>query len=123
MVGFVSWAGLLFLCNVTGALLVSDRLHPTGQTIDMIMSGGAPWSAFVAVALAAPLCEEVLFRGVLLSVYEEHTSIHAVWMVALLFATMHLNVVQVLGALFLGLIAGWCTGRARSGLECLFISA
>lgn len=114
LIGFLSWAGFLFLCNLTGALLVSLCLRPTGQTIDAMVSGGAPWSAFIAVALAAPLCEEVLFRGALLSAYEERTNIHAVWMIALLFATMHLNVVQVLGALFLGLVAGWVVYHTRS---------
>ena len=75
---------------------------------------GAPWLVFLGVALVAPLCEEALNRGILLSAYEKRVGVHAIWLVGILFAFLHPSFEQVLGALFVGTVAGWVVYRTRS---------
>ena len=53
-------------------------------------------------------------RGVLLSVYEERFAARAIWMVGILFALLHPSIDQALGALFVGIVAGWVVYRTRS---------
>lgn len=114
LVGLLSWAGFVFCSNLTTLLLVSLQLPGAGQAPVAAGSGGTPWALLVLVVAVAPLCEELLFRGVLLHAYEPRVGAHAIWLVALLFALVHLSVDQVLGALFVGLIAGWVVYQTRS---------
>jgi membrane protease YdiL (CAAX protease family) len=114
LVGLLGWAVFVFFSNLTTALLAT--LHPiaANQPTNVVSGGGALWPLFFGVAVVAPLCEEALFRGVMLSTYEERFGIHAIWLVGILFAAVHQSIDQVLGALFIGLLAGWVVYRTRS---------
>ncbi|NTU79384.1 MAG: CPBP family intramembrane metalloprotease [Chloroflexales bacterium] len=114
LVGLLSWAGFAFCSSLTTALLASLQLPGPSQAAVAAGSSDTPWAFLVMVVAVAPLCEELLFRGVLLHAYELRVGAHAIWLVALLFALVHLSVEQMLGAFFVGLIAGWVVYRTRS---------
>ncbi len=114
LVGLVSWPVFTFLSTLGQVLvgLVSPARLADATTI--VSQPGSPWIAFVGLALVAPMCEEALCRGVLLSVYEERFAARAVWLVGILFALLHPSLDQALGALFVGSVAGWVVSRTRS---------
>jgi hypothetical protein len=114
VLGLACWPIFVFLSTLTQGLMAVINPVPAGGSTAVASQGGSPWIGFLGVALVAPLCEELLFRGVLLSTYEKRFAAHAVWLVAILFAFLHPSFDQVLGALFVGTVAGWLVYRTRS---------
>ena len=81
------------------------------------LKGLAWWSAIVAIVLAAPIGEELLFRGYLVSRLSASKlgTTGAIWVSSLLFALAHLNY-PLLGMAFIGgLGAALALVRIRSG--------
>lgn len=65
------------------------------------------WTS-MAVAVAAPLIEEFLLRGIMLRGMLKHTSpINAIHYSAFFFALIHMNLSQAVGAFIFGLFIGW----------------
>jgi membrane protease YdiL (CAAX protease family) len=65
--------------------------------------------------IAAPLLEEMLFRGVILrSFLQQYSRTGSILWTSLLFAIAHLNVYQFFTALLLGVVLGWLYERTRS---------
>jgi membrane protease YdiL (CAAX protease family) len=70
---------------------------------------------FLAMAVAAPLCEEPLFRGVIQRAYEEHrTTSSAIAIAALMFAFWHFQLSGLWGLLLVGFILGYVAWRSGS---------
>lgn len=69
---------------------------------------------FAAMALAAPLCEEIFFRGYLLSAYESKGARLSLWAVALLFAFFHLRLQGLLALLPLALALTFLAQKSGS---------
>ena len=92
------------------------------KIFDDLFSGrrGLVW-ALLLVVVAAPLAEELLFRGVILHGFLARYPLHvAVFAAALLFAFIHLNPWQFFGALAWGVVAGWWVARTGSLWPCVF---
>ena len=71
-------------------------------------------SLFLIVVLA-PLLEELLFRGVVLHGFlKNYKPGHAIVSSALVFAIIHGNLAQGLGAFFIGLVIGWIYWKTNS---------
>ena len=69
----------------------------------------------VAAATVAPFCEEVAFRGWLLTALRtRHSTSAAVVLSGLLFAVMHLDPVRFSALVTLGVLYGWLTWRSGS---------
>lgn len=66
------------------------------------------------VSLSAGICEEILFRGMLLSSYERLGKLHAILLTGILFGLMHLNIQNLLGPIFLGILFGYLTIKTNS---------
>jgi membrane protease YdiL (CAAX protease family) len=103
-------AGIL----VGGALAYVATLYPASSPLDV--SKLRPWMIFVYFVLAAPVQEELIFRGLLQTTMARAVSapgsfwgVHfPVVFVAALFGAIHLDsgIVVAVGAVLLGLIAG-----------------
>lgn len=59
------------------------------------------------VAGSAGLCEEILFRGLILRGYEKLGMWKSITFTATLFAMLHMNIQNILGPLFLGILLGY----------------
>ena len=74
--------------------------------------------SFLAAVIAAPILEELLFRGIILDgMLKRYSPAKAILLSAMLFGLIHINPVQVVNAFFLGLLFGWVywkTGSLRS---------
>lgn len=74
--------------------------------------------------IAAPVLEEMLFRGVILrSFLRQYSRTFAVLASAGLFALAHMNLYQTMTALAIGIMAGWLYERCRSLWPCILLHA
>ena len=80
--------------------------------------------AFVVTAFLAPVGEELIFRGVTISVMEEHLSFWIVNVVqAFLFGLYHMNLVQFLYAFAIGMVLGSVYKKYRNIKACILVHA
>ncbi|MDR1681368.1 MAG: CPBP family intramembrane metalloprotease [Prevotellaceae bacterium] len=78
--------------------------------------------SFVMVAVAAPVCEEWLCRGIIARGLLRHTTpAKAILWSAFIFALIHLNPWQAVPAFVIGLFLGYVYWKTRSLLPCIFI--
>jgi len=79
-----------------------------------------PIGAFFLLVIVAPVTEEILFRGMILrGLRTRFSALKAVVACAFLFACLHMNPWQFLGAFGLGLIFGWWLLRTNCLWLCL----
>jgi sodium transport system permease protein len=78
---------------------------------------GSQWQLVLVLVLLAPVCEELAFRGfVLTGLRQRFHPWTAILLSSLLFAVSHLNVFQFLPMFVLGVILGMIATRSRSVL-------
>ncbi len=78
------------------------------------------WGGILRIVIIAPVVEELIFRGVIMSGFtRNYNAVFAIFFSALLFALFHLNPWQFPAAFFLGLILGWIRIRTGSVLACI----
>ncbi|HET9445021.1 MAG TPA: CPBP family intramembrane glutamic endopeptidase [Steroidobacteraceae bacterium] len=74
--------------------------------------------------VAAPVLEEMLFRGVMLRAFlRQYSRTFAILWSATLFGVAHLNLYQMVTALAIGIVAGWLYERCRSLWPCILLHA
>lgn len=105
---FLGW-GILLLLSTSVVLSPLLELFP-----DQSDPGSGSW-ALCAVVVLAPFCEEVLCRGMLLQSLRQRYGVVIAWLLSsLFFGVIHLQPVQVINALIMGLILGFFALSARS---------
>lgn len=118
--GAGTWAAAQLLLH---ALFQTDVLPvPTSameefqaQLAALASEPGSALMLFAGVALAPAICEEALFRGVVLSALSRRLSARwAITIQAILFGVYHLNIYQALPATAVGLLLGAIALRSRS---------
>ena len=78
------------------------------------------WGGIVRIVIIAPVVEELIFRGVIMSGFiRNYRPFYAIFYSALLFALFHLNPWQFPAAFLLGLVLGWVRIRTGSILACI----
>lgn len=70
--------------------------------------------SFFVIAITPGICEEIMFRGTILSAYERKGKFKAVLISALLFGIFHFNLFNFAGPTFLGIILGVLTIKTNS---------
>lgn len=96
------------LTVIWDALLGILGLNAEGATI--IPHSRSELTAHIFLSAAMPaLCEEMLFRGWVLSAWENNGTRRAIWVSAALFALMHGNIYGLPAYVFVGLMAGYLT--------------
>ena len=113
---------LLFLMTLIGAgfaqiyVQLTHKPFPLQRVIPLIREvlQSSPVLAWVVVAMAIPVIEEILFRGLLLGAFQKWWgTTGAVAASAFLFACFHLQLFGFVQLFCLGLILGWA--RSKSG--------
>ncbi len=80
------------------------------------------WTTFVMMVVAAPLLEEILFRGIFLDGFlKNYSARKSIFWSSLFFAVAHMNPWQFIVAFVLGLLIGYVYLKTRSLLPCIFI--
>lgn len=81
-----------------------------------------PWGALVLLGVLIPICEELLFRGVILrSLLDRWGAWPAILVSALIFGAFHLHPVHGLIAFLLGIAAGWAMVATGSVLTAIAV--
>lgn len=74
----------------------------------------------VSAVILAPLCEELIFRGYLLGIYERYLGPNgSLWLVSILFAGLHLQLMGVFGLLPVSFLLTYVAMRGRSLITCI----
>ncbi|MFL6549140.1 MAG: CPBP family intramembrane glutamic endopeptidase [Povalibacter sp.] len=80
--------------------------------------------ALFFACVAAPVLEEMLFRGVILrSFLHQYSRTKAILWSSAIFGIAHLNVYQLATAFAIGIVAGWLYERCRSLWPCILLHA
>jgi uncharacterized protein len=78
------------------------------------------WGGILRIVIIAPIVEEIIFRGLIMSGFSRiYHPAFAIFFSALLFALFHLNPWQFAAAFSLGLVLGWIRIRTGSVLACI----
>lgn len=90
----------------------------SSQLLEGIMEN--PWS-FVSICLLAPLTEELVFRGAILTALRKSRCRpwFAIIMSALFFGIIHINPSQIPHSFLMGLLLGWIYVRTCSLIPCI----
>jgi membrane protease YdiL (CAAX protease family) len=116
----LAMSGLMILVSELDNLLrrIAGPPEAFDEAIFSLARGGV--AAAVALLIIAPLAEELLFRGLLLSGFaRNYGSRPAILYSALFFAAIHLNPYQFAGVFAAGLLLGWlriATGSVWPGV-------
>ena len=95
--------------------VILESLGLTLQNTEIIMNSTADLALAVLAMAALPgICEEMLFRGVVMKCYEGRGAKKAVIISALMFATLHGSVQGLPGQFLMGLVLGWIVMRSGS---------
>jgi membrane protease YdiL (CAAX protease family) len=71
--------------------------------------------AFFLMVIAAPILEELIFRGIILDgLLKKYSSTKSILISSLLFGLVHLNPWQFVTGLIIGIFSGWVYYRSRS---------
>lgn len=86
-----------------------------------IGNGFAAWKGILAVAVTAPIVEEIIFRGMILKGFLKHYSVRrSIILSALLFGLIHMNPWQFVTAFAAGIILGWWYVKTDSIITTIF---
>jgi sodium transport system permease protein len=101
--------------------LLSERQPLVGELLDPRSGPGSSWWQYLLVySILAALCEELAFRGFILSGLRRRLGPwSAILLSSLLFALYHMNVFQVVPTFLLGLVLGLLTTRSGSILPAM----
>jgi uncharacterized protein len=95
---------------------------PAPENLNQIISDmiQMPILAFVTIVVLAPLLAELLFRGIILDGYlKNYSPVNSILISAFLFALIHGNLAQGIGAFVMGIVMGLLYWRTKSLLLCI----
>lgn len=70
--------------------------------------------SFIAIVIAAPVIEELIFRGIILNgLLQKYSPVKSIIISSILFGIVHLNPWQFISALIIGFFSGWVYYRTR----------
>jgi len=99
-----------------------SSIVPAPENLKKIISDmiQMPILAFITIVVLAPLLEELLFRGIILDGYlKNYSPVNSILISAFLFALIHGNLAQGIGAFVMGIVMGLLYWRTKSLLLCI----
>ncbi len=119
----LAFAGLQFFLNEI-SLQLDQVIPPPTWFMEMFArlfdSDLGAWGGIVRIVIIAPVVEELIFRGAIMTGFSHnYKPFWAIFFSALLFALFHLNPWQFPATFLLGLILGWVRIRTGSVLACI----
>lgn len=104
----------LFIASLIELFNITSLFTGYNDSVRMLVNGNVVLST-VLVVLIAPVCEELLNRGIVYEKIKIHTSVLlANILQAAVFALMHGNILQILYAFILGLLLGYIYEKYKS---------
>ncbi len=114
---FVMCMGAVYMFNIVGMLvnwlISSFSGYFPSNPLDNIVDVEAIFISFLLTVVCAPLIEEAVFRGFMLSRTQRFGKRGAVWMTAICFGLVHMNLSQFFYAVATGVVFGYV--RLKTG--------
>ena len=119
----ITFAGLQYFLNEIN-IHFEKILPPPGWFLELFArlfnSDLGVWGGILRIVIIAPIVEEVIFRGIIMSGFSRnYHPAFAIFFSALLFALFHLNPWQFAATFALGLILGYIRIRTGSVIACI----
>lgn len=86
----------------------------TPSTVPMPNDGLQYFISFLIIAISPGICEEVLFRGIILNSYEHTGYYKSILITAVLFGMFHFNLANFVGPTILGIVFGIMVYKTNS---------
>jgi uncharacterized protein len=100
--------------NLLGSIFVSIFGKLITSPIPIANSFNEYFVLLLIVAGSAGICEEILFRGLIMRGYESLGKWQSIIFTAVLFSMLHINIQNILGPLFLGILLGYVVYTTNS---------
>ena len=105
---FVGFYGLMFgILILLTILTLATGINGDGETANAsraVQASLGLWPSILVTVIIAPIIEEILFRGILFKkLLEKHSLVFSVVIGGLIFAVMHLNPIQAIAVLPMGM--------------------
>ena len=109
----ISTIALLF-----GIITPISSLIPVPEIVKkalLDMAGQSGFFSFLVLVIAAPILEELIFRGIILDgLLNKYSPLKSILISSLLFGLVHLNPWQFITGFIIGIFAGWIYYKTRS---------
>lgn len=120
----VATVGLYFLAillaNIIG-FISPDTMEEYNKMMEIAL-GGNVFMAMLAAVLLAPISEECIMRGLIFKNLQKYFSVPAaIVMQAVIFGIFHMNWVQGIYVLPVGLALGFLAAKSKSVLPCIYM--
>lgn len=121
---------VIVVCSVTllfGVVSPIGNLIPMPESIKkafMALTSQSGILTFVVMVIAAPILEELIFRGIILDgLLRVYSPVKSILVSSFLFGFVHLNPWQFVTGLVIGIFSGWVYYKTRSLLPSIIIHA
>jgi membrane protease YdiL (CAAX protease family) len=100
--------------GITGPIIWSIPMPEFVQRIFLELGNQKGLFAFLTIVIAAPILEELIFRGIMLDgLLKRYTPLKSILISSVFFGIIHLNPWQFVAAFLIGIFAGWVYYRTR----------
>jgi membrane protease YdiL (CAAX protease family) len=115
IVPFIMVATLALIFGITAPLTSLIPVPDFFKKILLDLGNQTGFFPFLTIVIAAPILEELVFRGIILDGFlKRYSPTKAILFSSFLFGFIHLNPWQFVGAGILGIFMGWIYYRTRS---------
>ncbi|MDY0199897.1 MAG: type II CAAX endopeptidase family protein [Tenuifilaceae bacterium] len=101
----------------TGVILPLGNVIPMPEYFKQLfieLSNQKGVFSFITIVIAAPILEELIFRGIILDGFlRRYSPVKSIVLSSFLFGIVHFNPWQFIAAFFIGLLAGWVYYKTR----------
>ncbi|MFQ5844034.1 MAG: ABC transporter permease subunit/CPBP intramembrane protease [Planctomycetota bacterium] len=117
-------AGTVILVLGMQRFVIGERAPQGFERLVEMLREGPVWVGIVLLAVLPPVCEELLCRGFLVAAFRARFGNgRAVWITALLFAALHLDLHRFPATFAAGLLLGFVRVRSGSVFACMVVHA
>lgn len=114
--------GIAFPYGVSGPLSSAIPLPDFMRDIFLELMSNEGILAFVTLAVAAPILEELIFRGIVLDgLLKRYSPVKAILVSSFLFGIVHMNPWQFVSAFLIGIFMGWVYWKSGNLALTIFI--
>lgn len=124
IIPFIVIGALVLLCGIAAPLSGLIPMSEAMKDSIMVRGGHTGVLSFIMMIIAAPVLEELIFRGIILDgLLKKYTPLAAILISSFLFGMVHLNPWQFITGFLLGAFSGWVYWNTRSLLPSIIIHA
>ncbi len=115
-----AWS-LAVILSIIVSTLMPKTASSVSETLNLVTGGGTQWLGIVTTVVLAPICEELTVRGIILQRSKRAFGvIGCIVISAVMFGIFHMNPIQAVYVLPMGLFWGFVGYKKNSVIPCVF---